>query len=130
MKNNIIIDFKLTTRHNDNISFSTEGSFEEKENCRRIVFKEPTEGNALTHIDIYNDKVLLERFGEFKTKMVYILNEETTVEMKTNFNYSLSMAVYTTKLNFENTSLMVEYQTEIDKEHNDMHILELKYSFL
>ena len=63
---------------------------------KRIIFVEPSDDNAKTVIDIYDDnRVIINRFGKIHTKMVYILNEETLATLKTDFGHEVSMSNYT-----------------------------------
>ena len=59
--------------------------------------------------------------------MEYVENEITTVYMKTDFNYELSMNNFTKRLIIGEDFIDVIYQTETDKEENLTHNLVIKW---
>jgi uncharacterized beta-barrel protein YwiB (DUF1934 family) len=124
---NVEINFNLYVSDGTNTSFITNGKYIEFKEFKRINFIEETEIKADTYIDIYNDKVLLERKGQIYMKMVYELNKTNTVYMKTDFNYELSMDSFTKKLQIGEDYIDVIYQTETDKEEGITHNLVVKW---
>ena len=121
------VDFKLLVSDGNMTSFVTDGLYEKKEGFNRLTFVEQTDIKALTKIDIYNDKILLDRKGSIHMKMEYIMNESTMVYMKTDFNYELSMSNYTKFVKIEDNLIEVIYQTETDKEQNLTHQLVISW---
>lgn len=121
------IDFNLYVSDGANTSFITTGKYIEFSNFRRINFIEETEIKADTYIDIYKDKVVLERNGQIYMKMEYELNKTNTVYMKTDFNYELSMDSFTKKLEIGDDYIDIIYQTETDKEEGLTHNLVVKW---
>lgn len=121
------IDFNLYVSDGANTSFITTGKYIEFSNFRRINFIEETEIKADTYIDIYKDKVVLERNGQIYMKMEYELNKTNTVYMKTDFNYELSMDSFTKKLEIGDDYVDIIYQTETDKEEGLTHNLVVKW---
>lgn len=124
---NIEIDFNLYVSDGTNTSFITNGKYIEFKDFRRINFIEETEIKADTYIDIYKDKVLLERKGQIYMKMEYELNKINTVYMKTDFNYELSMDSFTKKLEIGDDYIDIIYQTETDKDEGLTHNLVVKW---
>lgn len=124
---NIEIDFNLYVSDGANTSFITNGKYIEFNEFRRINFIEETEIKADTYIDIYKDKVLLERKGQIYMKMEYELNKINTVYMKTDFNYELSMDSFTKKLEIGDDYIDIIYQTETDKDEGLTHNLVVKW---
>lgn len=123
------IDFKLLVSDGTSTMFTTEGTYEEFKDFRRIQFYEQTELKALTIIDIYEEKIILNRKGnELSMKMEYIKNTDTTVFLTTNFNYDLSMNCTTLFLEILYKEIKVVYQTETDKEQNLTHNLLIKWT--
>ena len=123
------IDFKLLVSDGTSTMFTTEGTYEEFKDFRRIQFYEQTELKALTIIDIYEEKIILNRKGnELSMKMEYIKNTDTTVFLTTNFNYELSMNCTTLFLEILYKEIKVVYQTETDKEQNLTHNLLIKWT--
>lgn len=123
------IDFKLLVSDGTSTMFTTEGTYEEFKDFRRIQFYEQTELKALTIIDIYEEKIILNRKGnELSMKMEYIKNTDTTVFLNTNFNYELSMNCTTLFLEILYKEIKVVYQTETDKEQNLTHNLLIKWT--
>lgn len=123
------IDFKLLVSDGTSTTFTTEGTYEEFKDFRRIQFYEQTELKALTIIDIYEEKIILNRKGnELSMKMEYIKNTDTTVFLTTNFNYELSMNCTTLFLEILYKEIKVVYQTETDKEQNLTHNLLIKWT--
>ena len=121
------IDFNLYVSDGSNTSFITTGKYIEFNEFIRINFIEETEIKADTYIDIYKDKVVLERIGQIYMKMEYELNKTNTVYMKTDFNYELSMDSFTKKLEIGDKYIDVIYQTETDKEEGLTHNLVVKW---
>ena len=121
------IDFNLYVSDGANTSFITTGKYIEFSEFRRINFIEETEIKADTYIDIYKDKVVLERNGQIYMKMEYELNKTNTVYMKTDFNYELSMDSFTEKLEIGDDYVDIIYQTETDKEEGLTHNLVVKW---
>ncbi len=121
------IDFNLYVSDGANTSFITTGKYIEFSEFRRINFIEETEIKADTYIDIYKDKVVLERNGQIYMKMEYELNKTNTVYMKTDFNYELSMDSFTKKLEIGDDYVDIIYQTETDKEEGLTHNLVVKW---
>ncbi len=117
------VDFQLLVSDGSSTSFITEGILEERIDYKFLSFIEQSDIKALTKIKIYKDKVLLERNGSICMKMEYILNESTTVYMKTDFNYELSMNNYTKYLNVQDNFIQIIYQTEMDIEQDITHNL-------
>lgn len=124
---NVEIDFNLYVSDGTQTSFITKGKYIEFKEFKRINFIEETEIKADTYIDIYKDKVLLERIGQIYMKMEYALNKTTTVYMKTDFNYELSMDSFTKKLEIGENYIDIIYQTETDKEEGLTHNLVVKW---
>lgn len=123
------IDFKLLVSDGTSTMFTTEGTYEEFKDFRRIQFYEQTELKALTIIDIYEEKIILNRKdNELSMKMEYIKNTDTTVFLTTNFNYELSMNCTTLFLEILYKEIKVVYQTETDKEQNLTHNLLIKWT--
>lgn len=126
---NIEIDFKLLVSDGTSTMFTTDGTYEEFDGFKRIKFYEETEFRALTTVDIYNDKVTLERIGDtISMKMEYIMGIDTTVFLTTDFNYELSMNCTTLFLETLYRELKIVYQTETDKEQNLTHNLLIKWT--
>ena len=124
---NVEIDFNLYVSDGASTSFITNGKYVEFSEFKRINFIEETEIKADTYIDIYKDKVLLERKGQIYMKMEYELNKTNTVYMKTDFNYELSMDSFTKKLEIGQNYIDIIYQTETDKEEGLTHNLVVKW---
>lgn len=124
---NVEIEFNLYVSDGSKTSFITDGKYIEFDNFKRINFIEETEIKADTYVDIYKDKILLDRRGTIHMTMEYIENETTTVYMKTDFNYELSMNNFTKKLIIGEDYIDVIYQTETDKEENLTHNLVIKW---
>ena len=125
---NVEINFNLYVSDGSNTSFITNGKYIEFNEFRRINFIEETEIKADTYIDIYKDKVLLERKGQIYMKMEYELNKINTVYMKTDFNYELSMDSFTKKLEIGDDYIDIIYQTETDKDEGLTHNLVVKWN--
>ena len=123
---NVEIEFNLYVSDGSKTSFITDGKYIEFDNFKRINFIEETEIKADTYVDIYKDKILLDRRGTIHMTMEYIENETTTVYMKTDFNYELSMNNFTKRLIIGEDYIDVIYQTETDKEENLTHNLVIK----
>lgn len=124
---NVEIEFNLYVSDGSKTSFITDGKYIEFDNFKRINFNEETEIKADTYVDIYKDKILLDRRGTIHMAMEYIENETTTVYMKTDFNYELSMNNFTKRLIIGEDYIDVIYQTETDKEENLTHNLVIKW---
>lgn len=124
---NVEIEFNLYVSDGSKTSFITDGKYIEFDNFKRINFFEETEIKADTYVDIYKDKILLDRRGTIHMTMEYIENETTTVYMKTDFNYELSMNNFTKRLIIGEDYIDVIYQTETDKEENLTHNLVIKW---
>ena len=124
---NVEIEFNLYVSDGSKTSFITDGKYIEFDNFKRINFIEETEIKADTYVDIYKDKILLDRRGTIHMIMEYIENETTTVYMKTDFNYELSMNNFTKRLIIGEDYIDVIYQTETDKEENLTHNLVIKW---
>lgn len=124
---NVEIEFNLYVSDGSKTSFITDGKYIEFDNFKRINFIEETEIKADTYVDIYKDKILLDRRGTIHMTMEYIENETTTVYMKTDFNYELSMNNFTNRLIIGEDYIDVIYQTETDKEENLTHNLVIKW---
>lgn len=124
---NVEIEFNLYVSDGSKTSFITDGKYIEFDNFKRINFIEETEIKADTYVDIYKDKILLDRRGTIHMTMEYIENETTTVYMKTDFNYELSMNNFTKRLIIGEDYIDVIYQTETDKEENLTHNLVIKW---
>ena len=124
---NVEIEFNLYVSDGSKTSFITDGKYIEFDNFKRINFIEETEIKADTYVDIYKDKILLDRRGTIHMTMEYIENETTTVYMKTDFNYELSMNNFTKRLITGEDYIDVIYQTETDKEENLTHNLVIKW---
>lgn len=124
---NVEIEFNLYVSDGSKTSFITDGKYIEFDNFKRINFIEETEIKADTYVDIYKDKILLDRRGTIHMTMEYIENEITTVYMKTDFNYELSMNNFTKRLIIGEDYIDVIYQTETDKEENLTHNLVIKW---
>ena len=125
---NVEINFNLYVSDVANTSFITNGKYIEFNEFIRINFIEETEIKADTYIDIYKDKVVLERKGQIYMKMEYELNKTNTVYMKTDFNYELSMDSFTKKLEIGDDYIDIIYQTETDKEEGLTHNLVVKWN--
>ena len=124
---NVEIEFNLYVSDGSKTSFITDVKYIEFDNFKRINFIEETEIKADTYVDIYKDKILLDRRGTIHMTMEYIENETTTVYMKTDFNYELSMNNFTKRLIIGEDYIDVIYQTETDKEENLTHNLVIKW---
>jgi uncharacterized beta-barrel protein YwiB (DUF1934 family) len=124
---NVEIEFNLYVSDGSKTSFITDGKYIELDNFKRINFIEETEIKADTYVDIYKDKILLDRRGTIHMTMEYVENEITTVYMKTDFNYELSMNNFTKRLIIGEDFIDVIYQTETDKEENLTHNLVIKW---
>mgnify|MGYP002530673569 FL=1 len=109
-------------------SFITDGLYEEFDDYIEISFTEETQIKANTKVDIYKDKVMIQRMGEINMEMEYIMGMDTTLHLTTDFNYQLSMNNYTKYLEINENSLQIVYQTETDKEQNLTHNLFLKWA--
>ena len=124
MKKQIQIHFSLGQINGSSTLFNVDGFVEEHVHFKRIIFVEPSDDNAKTVIDIYDDnRVIINRFGKIHTKMVYILNEESLATLKTDFGYEVSMSNYTHELRIESNLLAITYQTLSDKEQGGHHKL-------
>ncbi len=124
---NVEIEFNLYVSDGSKTSFITDGKYIEFDNFKRLNFIEETEIKADTYVDIYKDKILLDRRGSIHMTMEYVENETTTVYMKTDFNYELSMNNFTKRLVIGEDYIDVIYQTETDKEENLTHNLVIKW---
>ena len=124
---NVEIEFNLYVSDGSKTSFITDGKYIELDNFKRINFIEETEIKADTYVDIYKDKILLDRRGTIHMTMEYVENEITTVYMKTDFNYELSMNNFTKRLIIGEDFIDVIYQNETDKEENLTHNLVIKW---
>lgn len=124
----IEVDFKLLVSDGSMTSFITEGLYEEFDDYIEISFTEETQIKANTKVDIYKDKVMIQRMGEINMEMEYIMGMDTTLHLTTDFNYQLSMNNYTKYLEISENSLQIVYQTETDKEQNLTHNLFLKWA--
>lgn len=135
MKKEINLIFNLERLGYDKIQFETIGILETKREYTRIVFDEITDNIAKTIVDIYHkslnmnvEKVIIKRYGELKTTMEYIQNQETISNLKTNFGYEVSMQTYTSLLEIKENSLRIRYQTESDIDQNFEHEFMLKWN--
>ena len=124
----IEVDFKLLVSDGSMKSFITDGLYEEFDDYIEISFTEETQIKANTKVDIYKDKVMIQRMGEINMEMEYIMGMDTTLHLTTDFNYQLSMNNYTKYLEINENSLQIVYQTETDKEQNLTHNLFLKWA--
>ena len=124
----IEVDFKLLVSDGSMTSFITYGLYEEFDDYIEISFTEETQIKANTKVDIYKDKVMIQRMGEINMEMEYIMGMDTTLHLTTDFNYQLSMNNYTKYLEINENSLQIVYQTETDKEQNLTHNLFLKWA--
>mgnify|MGYP000797389680 FL=1 len=120
----IEVDFKLLVSDGS----ITDGLYEEFDDYIEISFTEETQIKANTKVDIYKDKVMIQRMGEINMEMEYIMGMDTTLHLTTDFNYQLSMNNYTKYLEINENSLQIVYQTETDKEQNLTHNLFLKWA--
>ena len=124
----IEVDFNLLVSDGSMTSFITDGLYEEFDDYIEISFTEETQIKANTKVDIYKDKVMIQRMGEINMEMEYIMGMDTTLHLTTDFNYQLSMNNYTKYLEINENSLQIVYQTETDKEQNLTHNLFLKWA--
>ena len=129
MKQAVQIIFRLSETDGTEIYFETKGILDQQEHKKRLLFKEELEGNTPTIIEMdYNiPKVILKRLGEIRTYIEYQTNCITQAIMRTDFNYELKMATYTTILEIGANTLKVVYQTENDKEENRQHELYIQW---
>lgn len=129
MKQAVQIIFRLSETEGTEIYFETKGILDQQEHKKRLLFKEELEGNTPTIIEMdYNiPKVILKRLGEIRTYIEYQTNCITQAIMRTDFNYELKMATYTTILEIGANTLKVVYQTENDKEENRQHELYIQW---
>lgn len=129
MKQAVQIIFRLSETEGTEIYFETKGILDQQEHKKRLLFKEELEGNTPTIIEMdYNiPKVILKRLGEIRTYIEYQTNCITQAIMRTDFNYELKMATYTTILEIGANTLQVVYQTENDKEENRQHELYIQW---
>lgn len=128
MKEEIDISFHLNRKDYDEMSFEVKGKIESKMDYTRIVFDEPLDEEAKTIVDIYNTKVILRRLGLVKTRMEYVLNEETFVSITTDFGYELKMLNRTKVMEKDENHLHIIYQTEADSEQELEHELILQWT--
>jgi domain of unknown function (DUF1934) len=128
MKEEIDISFHLNRRNYDEMSFEVKGTIENKIDYTRIIFDEPLDEGAKTVVDIYDEKIILKRFGKVKTKMEYSLNEETFVSITTDFGYELNMLNHTKTIEKNHNYIHVIYQTEADLEQGLEHELVLNWN--
>ncbi len=128
MKEEKEISFMLKRNNNEEISFEVKGTIEKKEEYTRIVFDEPLKEKAKTAVDIYNDKVILNRLGTIKTKIVFIPNEETTISMRTKEGFELEVLNYTKLFEKSEASFHIIYQSEADFKENLEHDFTIKWS--
>ena len=124
----IEVDFKLLVSDGSMTPLITDGLYEEFDDYIEISFTEETQIKANTKVDIYKDKVMIQRMGEINMEMEYIMGMDTTLHLTTDFNYQLSMNNYTKYLEINENSLQIVYQTETDKEQNLTHNLFLKWA--
>lgn len=124
----IEINFNLSVSNGEITSFITNGSYEKNNNIIKICFIEQTDIAANTEVYIYDNKVIIKRYGQIQMDMTYIENEETMVNLTTDFNYQLSMRNFTHKLNINQDNILIIYQTETDIEQQLTHTLCLKWS--
>ena len=106
----IEVDFKLLVSDGSMTSFTTDGLYEEFDDHIEISFTEETQIKANTKVDIYKDKVMIQRMGEINMEMEYIMGMDTTLHLTTDFNYQLSMNNYTKYLEISENSLQIVYQ--------------------
>lgn len=128
MKEEKEISFMLKRNNNEEISFVVMGTIEKKEEYTRIVFDEPLKEKAKTAVDIYKDKVILNRLGTIKTKIVFIPNEETTISMRTKEGFELEVLNYTKLFEKDDTSFHIIYQSEADFKEDLEHDFTIKWS--
>ncbi|MCM1514182.1 MAG: hypothetical protein NC090_04265 [Anaeroplasma bactoclasticum] len=129
MKQAVQLTFHLCETDGTEIYFETNGILDQQEHKTRLLFKEELEGNTPTIIEMDHNisRVILKRLGEIRTYIEYQVGSVTQAIMRTDFNYELKMATYTTVLEIENHSLRVVYQTENDKEENRQHELYIEW---
>lgn len=128
MKEEKEISFMLKRNNNEEISFVVMGTIEKKEEYTRIVFDEPLKEKAKTAVDIYKDKVILNRLGMIKTKIVFIPKEETTISMRTKEGFELEVLNYTKLFEKDDSSFHIIYQSEADFKDNLEHDFTIKWS--
>lgn len=129
MKQEVQLIFRLSETDGTEIYFETKGIIDQQQEKTRLLFKEELEGNTPTIIEInpHIPRVILKRLGEIRTYMEYQVNQVTQAIMRTDFNYELKMATYTTILEIGTSSLRIVYQTENDKEENRQHELYIEW---
>ena len=121
----VLVFYKM--EENNNITeYKTVGKYE---NYNEYIYLEFTEKdtNINSKYYIYTDKLILERNGSLNMKLEFYLNKNSTTTVKTDFGYNMNISINTLFYKFNDNSLSLKYELDIDK--GNIHILNLKYSF-
>ena len=99
----------------DVIEFSTEGKYYEKNNKKYFSYIEGEltgmEGST-TLLIVEKNKLVINRYGNNKSKMVFILNEKTFTNYKTPYG-DFEMEIVTKVLILEDNYIEVDYDLSI-----------------
>ncbi|MEA1975067.1 MAG: DUF1934 domain-containing protein [Bacillota bacterium] len=99
----------------DVIEFSTEGKYYEKNNKKYFSYIEGKltgmEGST-TLLIVEKNKLVINRYGSNKSKMVFILNEKTFTNYKTPYG-NFEMEIVTNSLILKDNYIEVDYDLSI-----------------
>ena len=121
----VLVFYKM--KENNNITeYKTVGKYE---NYNEYIYLEFTEKdtNINSKYYIYSDKLILERNGSLNMKLEFYLNKNSTTTVKTDFGYNMNISINTLFYKFNDNSLSLKYELDIDK--GNIHNLLLTYSF-
>lgn len=125
-----VINFCLSTTGSTEVKFQTEGIVRKQDNVIILDFIEQTDLKLHTKVSATTNKVIVERKGSLEMKLVCDLVKDDIVYMKVDKAYEIKMINHTDLLLVDEESILVIYQTEMDKENNITHQLKLSWEYI
>ena len=121
------ITYLLSGTDGTKLFFETFGTLYEENDVKILNFIEETEDTIRTKVIIHQNYIELLRSGIITMYVPFINTKETTMVISTAFGYKIEMLTKTIKLAINDNNIYVKYQTEMDKEKNIVHTLDLKW---
>ena len=121
------ITYLLSGTDGTKLFFETFGTLYEENDVKILNFIEETEDTIRTKVIIHQNSIELLRSGIITMYVSFINTKETVMVISTAFGYKIEMLTKAIKLAINDNNIYVKYQTEMDKEKNIVHTLDLKW---